>query len=41
MKTYSNYNCEKHFRIYNVALGQIIKSVINEQLELMKISLYV
>lgn len=39
MKTYSHYNCEKTLRIHNV-LGQIIRSVINEQLELMKVFLY-
>lgn len=40
MKTYSHYNREKTLRIHNV-LGQIIRSVINEQLELMKVFLYV
>jgi len=32
---------KKQLRIYNVTLGEIIRRVINEQLELIKVVLYV
>ena len=37
MKTYGNYNCAEQLGICNVASGQIIKSLLKEQLDLISL----